>query len=113
MLLAGAAVLVSIVTRQTPHVRDLVVDALNERFRSQVELDMLAVDAFPKPAITGGGLRLRHNGRTDVEPLIAIESFSASTGLWALGAAPPLHLTTVELDGLDITHSPRRTQAEA
>ena len=106
VLLAGAAVLVSIVTRQTPHVRDLVVEALNERFRSQVELDTLAVDAFPRPAITGGGLRLRHNGRTDVEPLIAIESFSASTGLWALGAAPPLHLNAVELDGLDIRIPP-------
>ena len=106
MLLAGAAIVVSIVTRQTPHVRDLVVEALNERFRSQVELETLAVDAFPKPAITGGGLRLRHNGRTDVEPLIAIESFSASTGLWALGAAPPLRLKTVELDGLDIRIPP-------
>jgi hypothetical protein len=106
VLLSGAVVLVSIVTRQTPHVRDLVVEALNERFRSQVELDMLAVDAFPRPAIVGGGLRLRHNGRTDVEPLIAIESFTASTGLWALGAAPPLHLRTVELEGLDIRIPP-------
>jgi hypothetical protein len=106
VLLIGAAVLVSIVTRQTPHVRDLVVEALNERFRSQVELDTLAVDAFPRPAITGGGLRLRHNGRTDVAPLIEIESFSASTGLWALGAAPPLKLNTVELEGLDIRIPP-------
>jgi AsmA-like protein len=106
VLSAGAAIMVSVVTRQTSHVRDLVVEALNERFRSQVELDTLAVDAFPKPAITGGGLRLRHNGRADVEPLIAVESFSASTGLWALGAAPPLRLKTVELDGLDIRIPP-------
>ena len=89
-LAAALAVIVSIGTRSTPHVRDLVVDALNQRFRSQVELGSLAVDAFPRPAITGSGLRLRHNGRTDVEPLIAIESFSASAGLWALATAPPL-----------------------
>jgi hypothetical protein len=106
LLLIGAAVLVSIVTRRTPHVRDLVVESLNERFESQVELETLAVDAFPDPAITGSGLRLRHNGRTDVAPLFAIESFSASAGFWALTAAPPLRLQTVELEGLDIRIPP-------
>jgi hypothetical protein len=109
LLIAGAGLilsLVSLITRQTPHVRDLVVSSLNERFRSQVELDSLAVDVLPKPSITGAGLRLRHNGRTDVEPLIAIESFSASSGLWALLAAPPLKLDTVELEGLDIRIPP-------
>ena len=115
-LIVGAAVvvfggalllsLVSLVTRQTPHVRDLVVSSLNERFRSHVEMDSLAVDAFPKPAISGTGLRLRHEGRTDVEPLISIESFSAAAGLWSLAAAPPLHLDTVELVGLDIRIPP-------
>jgi hypothetical protein len=109
LLIAGAGVilsLVSLITRQTPHVRDLVVSSLNERFRSQVELESLAVDVLPKPAISGAGLRLRHNGRTDVEPLIAIESFSASTGLWSLTSAPPLKLDTVELEGLDIRIPP-------
>ncbi|HEY6361368.1 MAG TPA: AsmA-like C-terminal region-containing protein [Vicinamibacterales bacterium] len=96
----------SVVTRRTSHVRDLVIDALNQRFRSQVELESLAVDAFPNPAISGSGLRLRHNGRTDVEPLITIESYSASAGLWALTAAPPLRLKTVELEGLDIRIPP-------
>ena len=106
LLVVGILAAVSVVTRQTPHVRDLVVSALNERFRSQVELDALYVDAFPTPAITGTGLRLRHNGRTDVEPLISIESFSAATGVWALTSAPPLRLRAVQLDGLDIRIPP-------
>jgi hypothetical protein len=106
LLLLGIAILVSAVTRWTPHVRDLVVESLNERFRSQVELDGLAVAAFPAPAITGNGLRLRHNGRTDVDPLIAIDSFSASAGLWALASESRLRLQTVELDGLDIRIPP-------
>ncbi len=105
LVLAGAA-FVSIATRQTSHVRDLVVEALNERFRSQVDLETLAVDAFPAPAITGSALRLRHNGRTDVEPLISIESYSASAGFWALAVAPPLRLNTVELEGLHIRIPP-------
>lgn len=99
-------VLMSVVTRRTPHVRDLVVEALNERFRSKVEMDGLAVDAFPKPAITGSGLRLRYNGRTDIPPLIAIDSFSASVGAWSLATAPPLNLDTVELQGLNIVLPP-------
>jgi hypothetical protein len=106
LLLVGILAAISLVTRQTSHVRDLVVSSLNERFRSQVELDALYVDAFPRPAIAGSGLRLRHNGRTDVAPLIAIEAFSASTGLWSLTTAPPLELTTVELEGLDIRIPP-------
>jgi hypothetical protein len=105
-LLIGAVALLSIGTRSTTHVRDVVVDALNQRFRSQVELGSLAVDAFPDPAISGGGLRLRHNGRTDVDPLIAIESFAATAGLWSLTTAPPLRLKTVELSGLDIRIPP-------
>ena len=106
LLVLGVAAFVSIATRQTSHVRDLVEEALNERFRSQVELETLAVDAFSTPTITGSGLRLRHNGRTDVEPLISIESYSASAGFWALAAAPPLWLQTVELEGLDIRIPP-------
>jgi AsmA-like C-terminal region len=106
LLLLGIAILVSAVTRRTTHVRDLVVQSLNERFRSQVELDTLAVDAFPAPAITGSGLRLRHNGRTDVDPLIAIDSFSASAGFWALASQSRLRLQTVELGGLAITIPP-------
>ena len=109
VLVAGSALLlslVSLVTRQTPHVRDLVVSSLNERFRSQVEMDSLAVDAFFRPTVRGTGLRLRHNGRTDVEPLISIESFSAAAGLYDLLAAPPMHVDMVELEGLDIRIPP-------
>jgi AsmA-like protein len=106
LLILGVLLLPSLFTRSTPRVRDLVVTALNERLKSQVEIDSLYVDTFPRPAITGGGLRLRHNGRTDVEPLIAIDSFSASTGFWALKSAPPLKLSTVELEGLDIRIPP-------
>jgi hypothetical protein len=82
------------------------VQSLNERFRSQVALDTLAVDAFPAPAISGSGLRLRHNGRTDVEPLIGIDSFTASAGFWALASRSRLRLQTVELEGLAIRIPP-------
>ena len=75
------AVLLEEATRRTPYVRDQVVSALNTKFASQVELDMLQVTSFPRPEVRGGGLTLRYNGRTDVPPLISVASFSASAGL--------------------------------
>jgi hypothetical protein len=105
LVLIFAAILLSAATRLTPHVRDRATAALNERFRSDVNLESLQVSAFPRPEITGGGLTLRHNGRTDVPPLIRIESYSASAGLWGLMRSP-LHLKTVELERLEVTIPP-------
>jgi hypothetical protein len=101
LVLIGGALLVAFGTRATDYVRDEAVAALNARFASQVELQSLQVSVFPTPAVSGTGLVLRHNGRTDVPPLLAVPSFSASAGLMGL-ARTPLHLKTVEVDGLDV-----------
>ena len=104
MLICGA-ILLSIATRLTPNVRQRGVAALNDRFDSDVELASLQVSVFPRPAVLGTGLVLRHNGRTDVAPLIKIESYSASAGLLGLMRSP-LHLKTVDLDRLEISIPP-------
>src|SRR5262245_50127175 len=75
------AVLASLATRLTPHVRDLAVRALNERFDSDTEIATLQVSIFPQPAVSGTGLVVRHKGRRDVAPLISIKSFSASASI--------------------------------
>jgi hypothetical protein len=105
LLLIAGAILVSTATRMTPYVRDRAIAALNERFRSEVALDSLQVSMFPRPEVSGGGLTVRHNGRTDVTPLIRIESFSASAGLWGLMRSP-LRLKTVVVDRLEISIPP-------
>jgi AsmA-like protein len=105
LLLIVAAILLSVATRLTPHVRDRAVAALNERFQSDVELASLQVSMFPRPEVSGAGLSLRHNGRTDVPPLIKIASYGASAGLFGL-VGSPLHLRTVELEQLAITIPP-------
>lgn len=102
LVLILAAILLSLATRVTPHVRDRAVAALEERFHSEVDLASLQISMFPRPEIIGAGLTLRHNGRTDVPPLIRIDSYSASAGLWGLMRSP-LRLKTVELEGLDIS----------
>lgn len=84
LILIGGAILLSIATRITPHVRQGAVAALSERFASDVDLASLQISLFPRPQILGTGLVLRHKGRTDVAPLITIQSYSASAGLWGL-----------------------------
>lgn len=105
LLAITVVVLLSVATRVTPHVRDEAVDALNSRFRSEVDLASLQVSVFPRPEVSGDGLSLRHNGRTDVPPLIKIGAFSATAGLFGL-IGSPLHLRTVELDRMEISIPP-------
>jgi hypothetical protein len=115
LLLIAGAVLFEMATGITPYVRDQGVAALNARFASQVELASLQVSLFPRPAILGEGLTLRHNGRTDVPPLLTVPSFAASAGLLGLRDTP-LRLNTIELEGLDIRIPPggmNRRQGQA
>ena len=101
LLLISGAILLSQASRLTPHVRNRVVSALEERFDANVELGVFQVSVFPRPEVWGEGLRVRYKGRTDVPPLISIESFSASAGLIGL-IGSPLRLRDVTLQGLDI-----------
>jgi hypothetical protein len=103
LLLIAAAVLLlpSWASRSTPYVRQRILDALNARFASQVDVDVLNVDVYPQPEVSGKGLRLRYNGRTDIPPLISLGSFDAGATLRGLFGRP-LHLQHVMLEELDI-----------
>jgi hypothetical protein len=105
LAMAGAGGFLIWATRATPWARDRVVDALNERFSSQVGLESLDASLAPVPRAAGTGLTLRHNGRTDVPPLITIRSFEATAGVMGL-LRQPVHLRTVVLEGLDINVPP-------
>jgi hypothetical protein len=105
ILAALLAIVGSLFTRLTPHVRDLAVQALNERFDARTELATLQVSLFPQPAVHGTGLVIRYKGRDDVAPLVSIRSFSASASITGL-MFEPLHLKTVDLDGLEIRVPP-------
>src|SRR5688572_6226293 len=82
----------------TPHIRNRVVEALNERFDSEVGLESLDASILPRPRAAGTGLTLRHNGRTDVPPLIAIQSFEATANAMGL-VRTPIHLRSVTVEG--------------
>jgi hypothetical protein len=84
--------------------RRRVVAALADRFEAQVELAGLTLRFSPSLHAVGSGLRIRHEARTDVPPLIAVESFvvdATLSGLWRR------HVAQVALTGLEI-HIPAR-----
>src|SRR5215467_3190105 len=76
-----------------PIVRERVVDSLSSRFDAEVELKDLHVSLFGL-RVTGGGLTLRHRGRTDVPPLLSIDKFSARADFLGL-IRQPLHINRV------------------
>lgn len=93
------------VPRSLPGVRERGVAALNAQFKSQVGLGSLDIGVFPLPYIAGTDLNLRHNGRTDVPPLITIGSFEASTSLSGLYGRP-FRVKNVTLHGLEVRLPP-------
>jgi hypothetical protein len=85
--------------------RPATVELLEQRFDSRVELGALRVAFTPRLGIRGEGLVLRHEGRTDIPPLITIREFTISAsvrGLWNR------RVERVHLDGLEIMIPPRR-----
>jgi hypothetical protein len=98
------ALLVTWALRAQPYVRDRVVAAINERFDSQVALESLSIDLLPRPRASGAGFTLRHNGRTDVPPLITIAQFGASAHVLGL-TGQPIELASITLNQLNI-HMP-------
>jgi hypothetical protein len=79
--------------------RERVVAALADRLDSDVELERLSLRIFPTLHAEGNGLTIRHQGRQDVPPLIAVSRFTIDAdlvGLWRRKVAK------VKLDGLTI-----------
>jgi len=95
----------------TSLVRDQVVDSLNARFDSKVDLDTLEVHAFPTASVSGTGLTLRKDGRTDVPPLITVGRFDAGAGIYGL-LIRPIRLRTVTLDQLTIRIPPKHLRRD-
>ena len=101
----GIAGLTLWAARSAPRLSDRVVDALNARFESQVALGSLDTDVFPRPRASGTTLTLRHNGRTDVPPLITIDSFETTAALLDL-LRKPVRLDKVAIQGLTVRMPP-------
>ncbi len=83
-----------------------LVTALNERFHSDVEVRDVTVYVYPRVYLVAHGISLKFHGRTDVPPLITIETLRASASLREL-LGKTKHVASVHLQGMNITVPPR------
>ncbi|HEY7790478.1 MAG TPA: AsmA-like C-terminal region-containing protein, partial [Vicinamibacterales bacterium] len=80
-----------------------LVSALENRFDATVHVQSLTIRLLPRVHVTGTGLELRHRGRTDIPPLIAIKQFAADAGLFEVLRQ---HISTVRVTGLTLALPP-------
>jgi hypothetical protein len=94
---------VSAVPLKSDILRDRIVATLAERLNGDVSLDSLTLRVFPRLHAVGNGLLIRHRGRPDVPPLIAIKEFTVDADLLGVWRK---HVALVQLRGLDIAIPP-------
>jgi hypothetical protein len=97
------AALAAAVPFRSDTARRKVVEVLAARFDAEVELADLRLRVLPWFRAEGHGLAIRHKGRRDVPPLIAIERFSADGNPFDLLRK---HIARVTVEGLDIEIPP-------
>jgi hypothetical protein len=100
-----ALVIVAGARSTTTTLRTAIVETLEQRLESEVELAAFDVSLVPAVRITGEGLVIRHKGRRDVPPLVSIRRFALSGGLIDL-MRTPRRFRTVTLSGLQLNIPP-------
>src|SRR5271156_5836715 len=112
-MIAGVAVLLVLVVagislRPAMHrlVRERTQKVLATHFASTVDFSDFDVTLFPRLRVTITGLVLRHKGRTDIPPLIQVQTVSMYAQLPEL-LRPRPYISFVQLDGLQIHPPPR------
>jgi AsmA-like C-terminal region len=106
VVIAVVGVIVTGIHLSNPYLHKKVVEMLGEKFHADVELKDFHVYLFPGARIEGSGLVLRHEGRTDVPPMISIGEFSAEAGILGL-LSKPWKIGQVKLKGLVIQIPPK------
>src|SRR5215831_3976092 len=92
--------------------RDWIVRILEHKFQSNVELADFHVRVFPEMTVSGEGLSLHYWATPDAPPLIRIERFSFSLGLFGAFRAPH-RIERVKLKRMVITIPPREQRKAA
>jgi len=105
IVIIAVVLIVSGIHLSNPYLRKKAVEMLGQKFHASVELKDFHVYLFPGARIEGSGLLLRHDGRTDVPPLISIAHFSAEAGITGL-LWKPWKIQQVKLKGLVIQIPP-------
>jgi len=93
------------IDRVEPTLRARVIETLDTRFDSRVELDTFHVSVFRGFEVEGDGLRLYPRRFTTSQPLIAITRFRFRTS-WQSLFTTPMHVASVTVEGMAINIPP-------
>jgi len=89
--------------------RDWVVQELEARFQSSVELEDFHVNVFPRMQVSGEGLSIHYRNRPETTPMMRIEKFSFELGFWSIFRAPH-RINRIHIQRVVITVPPRQPQ---
>ncbi len=106
VLVVVIAVAAYYANRIEPIAREKIVEYLEERFDSDVELRDLRVRLFPRVNIRGRGVKFRLKRRTDIPPLIDLGEFSFNLD-WAELTSPTKHISVVRLKDFELNMPPK------
>ena len=104
LLVAGLAVAVCgvAVDRAAPILKGRVIETLQARFHSRVELDEMRVSVLRGLEVSGEGLRIfAPQGEAAAGPLIAVAHFEFHTGFRGL-FLKPMHVGVVRVTGMEV-----------
>src|ERR1700722_4182495 len=88
--------------------RAWIVELLEARFQSSVELQDFHVNVLPRMQVIGEGLAIHYRGRPETTPMIRIEKFSFELGFWSIFRAPH-RVQRIHVQRMVITVPPRET----
>lgn len=111
-LLVGLVIFVSVRMRNIDdRVRDWVVEQLQQKFQSDVDLGELHVRVLPDLGVTGQELSIRLHNRKDLPPMFHVARFSFNLG-WAGILDAPRHISGIYVENMTITIPPRGEKRE-
>jgi hypothetical protein len=91
--------------------REWVVEQLQEKFHTDVELQELHVRLLPDVGVAGEELSLRIHNRNDLPPMFHIAKFSFNVG-WSGIVNAPHHISGIYVENMTITIPPRGEKTE-
>ena len=111
-MLAGVIIFVSLRTRNLEdRVRQWVVEELQEKFQSDVELGELHVRLLPDVGVAGEELSIRAHNRKDLPPMFHVAKFSFNLG-WRGILEAPHRISGIYVENMTITIPPRGEKGE-
>ncbi len=94
----------------SPLTCEYVIQTLEERYESDVEIKAFHATLFPRPTAVAEDIRFEEHGRKDVPPLVGIRKLTIESGFVNLFQSPR-RIDRVSIEGLDLQIAPHEPGA--